>query len=291
MNKFLVLFFFSVLACNQSKTFDDIDIQSHRGAGGLWLENSISGFVNVLEFGINTLEMDLVVTADSRILVSHEPFFSAEICLDSNGKEVGAASIRKNNIYRMTYEQIRTFDCGSKQIFQFPNQKKIPTRKPLLVDVIDTIESIIQTKELDTMRYNIEIKSSVKSDDIFHPDPATFSELVFELIEKKLEWKQVTIQSFDFRVLQYFHTHHPEVRLSLVIGNELTIEENIDSPGFTPNIYSCNFMLLSKRRISEITRRWNGSVIPWTVNNRDDMDQLLKWGVDGIITDYPNRVK
>ena len=291
MNKFLFLIFVGAIACSQpSKTFDDIDLQGHRGARGLWPENSIPGFINVLELGVNTLEMDLAVTADSQLVVSHEPYFSSEICLDSSGNEIPEATQLKNRIYSMTHEQIWSFDCGSKMHPRFPTQEKFPTVKPLLSDVIDTIESIISTKGFDTIRYNIEIKSTVASDNLFHPEPAAYSDLVYNFIDGRLDWNRVTIQSFDFRVLQYFKQTYPDIQLALLIENELPWKANIDSLGFTPEIYSCDYMLLSRSIIKEIQAK-GMAVIPWTVNEREDMDQLLKWGIDGIITDYPDRTK
>ena len=125
---------------------------------------------------------------------------------------------------------------------------------------------------------------------LFHPKPADFSDLVYNLIDRKISWNQVTIQSFDFRVLQYFNKTYPNVQLALLIENEMEWKFNIDSLGFTPAIYSCNYMLLSRNIIEEMQSE-GMAVIPWTVNEREDMDQLLKWGVDGIITDYPNRTK
>jgi len=291
MNKLLVILFIGLIACSQpSKTFEEIDVQGHRGARGLWPENSIPGFVNVLELGVNTLEMDLAITADSQIVVSHEPYFSPEICLDYKGKEIPEKFQLNNNIYSMSYKQIRSFDCGSKPHPRFPDQEKISTYKPLFSDVIDTIESLISAKGLDSIRYNIEIKSAPEGDDIFHPTPAVFSDIVYQFLDKKLDWNRVTIQSFDFRVLQYFNETYPDVQLALLIENELPWKTNIDSLGFTPEIYSCDYMLLSKETIKEL-QTVGLAVIPWTVNERDDMDQLLKWGVDGIITDYPDRTK
>ena len=287
---YLVLVF-GLLACGQStKTFEEIDLQGHRGARGLWPENSLEGFINVLELGINTLEMDLAVTADSHLVVSHEPYFSSEICLDPKGNEISESAQLRNNIYQMSYADVKLYDCGSKPHPRFPEQDKFPIARPLLEHVLDSIESLAQLKGLDTMLYNIEIKTQVRGDDLFHPRPSVFSDLVYNLLDKKLSWNQVTIQSFDFRVLQYFNKTYPKVRLALLIENEPGWKANIDSLGFTPEIYSSDYMLLSQDIIEELQSE-GMAVIPWTVNEREDMDQLLKWGVNGIITDYPNRTK
>ena len=281
----------SIISCDKSnKTFEEIDLQGHRGARGLWPENSLEGFVKVIELGVNTLEMDLAVTADSQLVVSHEPYFSSEICLDSKGNEISESAQLRNNIYQMSYADVRSFDCGSKPHPRFPEQVKFPIIRPLLEDVLDSIESLVRLKRLDTMRYNIEVKTQVRGDEVFHPNPSDFSDLVYNLIDRKLPWNQVTIQSFDFRVLQYFNKTYPNVRLALLIENEMPWKVNIDSLGFAPEIYSCDYLLLSRDNIGKMQSE-GMAVIPWTVNEREDMDQLLKWGVDGIITDYPNRTK
>ena len=290
INRYLLISLIAIVSCQPKRTFQDIDLQGHRGARGLWPENTIPGFLNVLDLGVNTLEMDLAVSADGQLIVSHEPYFSAEICLDRNGNEIPEDQQLGYNIYKMTYDQVAEFDCGSKIHPRFPDQEKISTIKPRLVDVIHEVEAFLADKKLPKVNYNIEIKSSVPSDNLYHPTPAVFSDMVYQLLSLKLDWSRVTIQSFDFRVLQYFHQTYPDVTLALLIENELPWKTNIDSLGFTPQIYSCDYNLLTQEVVTELQAE-KMKVIPWTVNERSDMDRLLEWGVDGIITDYPNRTK
>ncbi len=263
-----------------------MDIQGHRGARGLAPENSISGFILAAELGVTTLELDLVVSKDKRLVVSHEPFFSPHFCFDSAGNEIPEDSII--NIYQLTYDQIKRYDCGSKRNDRFPNQELMTTNKPLLNHVIDSVEAYVLSKGLSPIRYNIELKTTKPTDSIFHPSPAEFSNLVYEFLRKRDILENVTIQSFDFRTIQYFHRKYPKVRLALLIENELPWNKNIDSLGFIPEIYSCYYQLLSQKSIKEIQEA-GMEVIPWTVNQTKDMHQLVGWGVDGIITDYPNR--
>ena len=98
----------------------------------------------------------------------------------------------------------------------------------------------------------------------------------------------MVIQSFDFRVLKYWHEKYPEVRLSALVDNLKTIDENLQALGFIPSIYSPEFRLLSKDEIKHC-HELNMRVIPWTVNEITDMLELKTWNVDGFITDYPNR--
>lgn len=278
------------MSCQAERTFQDIDIQGHRGARGLWPENSILGFIETLKLGVNTLEMDLAVTADNQLLISHEPYLSAEICLDSTGREIAKTDQYAFNIYQMDHRELMAFDCGSKIHPRFPNQKKMAVTKPLLADAIDAVERYIAENNLPMINYNIEIKTQAAYDNIYHPTPKVFSDLVYNLVNLKLDWSRVTIQSFDFRVIQYFHEKYPNVQLALLIENELPWKQNIDSLGFVPQIYSCDYSLLTKEVVKELQAE-NMKVIPWTVNERADMERLLTWGVDGLITDYPDRTK
>ena len=271
-----------------SKNNQAFDLQGHRGFRGLMPENTIPAFIKALDLEVTTLEMDLAVTKDRQLVVSHEPFMSAEMCLDSLGNEIPETQQLQYNIYQMTYQEVASFDCGSKPHPRFPEQQKIQVVKPRLVDVIDQVEDYLKVNSKPPVAYNIEIKSQPETDDLFHPTPSTFSDLVYAVLDEKLDWSRTTIQSFDFRVLQYFHERYPKVTLALLIENDLTVEENLDSLGFTPDIYSCYFPLLSRESVDLLHSR-DIRVIPWTVNEVADMKDVMELGVDGLITDYPNR--
>ncbi|MEQ9009694.1 MAG: glycerophosphodiester phosphodiesterase family protein, partial [Ekhidna sp.] len=159
---------------------------------------------------------------------------------------------------------------------------------PLLKDVIDSVESYIKSNGLDMINYNIELKTTLETDSVFHPHPETFSDLTYSLLKEMEILDRITIQSFDFRTLQYFHIHYSDVELALLIANELTWKANIDSLGFTPEIYSPYYLLLSQENVTELQNA-GMRVIPWTVNKSREIKNVLALGVDGIITDYPNR--
>ncbi|MFY0607838.1 MAG: glycerophosphodiester phosphodiesterase [Cyclobacteriaceae bacterium] len=276
-----------LLSCSPSSV-QEIDFQGHRGARGLMPENTIPGFIHALDLGVTTLEMDVVMTGDGQLLVSHEPYLSKEICLDTLGNEIGDSLELNLNIFKMRYEQIQRFDCGIKDHPRFKGQQKMQVSKPLLKEVVTAVETYVNDKNLASPNYNIEIKSMEIGDGVYHPHPQQYSELAFKEIDKLLLWDRVTIQSFDFRVLQHFHKAFPEVRLVQLVENDLSFQENIDSLGFNPYVYSCYFPLISREIISQLHAR-NIKVIPWTVNEVADMKRLLDWGVDGLISDYPNR--
>src|SRR5689334_22685883 len=177
------------------------DIQGHRGARGLMPENSIPAVLMALDSGVTTIELDVVVTSDKQLVVSHEPWISGSICYDLTGGPISDKDEKKFNIYHMTYAQIRRFDCGSKTNEEFPEQQRIAVTKPLLRDVVIAIENRIKSYNLYEVDYNIEIKSSPETDKKFHPSIDEYSEMIYELMDEYIPMDRLVIQSFDFRVL------------------------------------------------------------------------------------------
>ena len=285
----LILLIIICFGCVNSKSeMEEFDIQGHRGCRGLMPENSIPAFLKAVNLGVTTLEMDVVITKDTQVLVSHEPFMNAAFCLDTLGKSITSEEETTFNIYKMDMEQIKKYDCGSKPHSRFPEQEKVRVTKPLLSEVFDEVEGHIKQNNLSLINYNIEVKSEEAWDDIYHPTPQVFSELVYNLIDKKIDWKRITIQSFDFRILRYFHETYPKVQLAILVENNDGIEVNLENLGFRPPIYSCDFELLTQADVQHL-HELDVRVIPWTVNNLTDMQRLVGWGVDGLITDYPDR--
>jgi glycerophosphoryl diester phosphodiesterase len=264
------------------------DIQGHRGARGLKPENTIPAFLTALDSGVTTLELDVVITKDKEVIVSHEPWMSAAICSDPSGKPVSEKEEKKYNMYKMSYGQIKQFDCGSRGNARFPEQEKIAVFKPLLSEVIIAAENHIKNFTRYEVDYNIEIKSEKELDGKFQPAPEGFSDLVYNLINQYLPLERIVIQSFDFRVLKYWHEKYPQVRLAALVENLNTIDENMKELGFTPSIYSPDYKLLSKWEV-KYCHELNMRVIPWTVNDPEEMLALMGMGVDGFITDYPDR--
>ncbi|HMG91443.1 MAG TPA: glycerophosphodiester phosphodiesterase [Chryseolinea sp.] len=266
------------------------DIQGHRGARGLRPENTIPSFLMALDSGVTTLELDIAITKDKQVIVSHEPWMSAAICLDSSGTAISEKDQRKFNIYQMTYDQVQLFDCGSIGNSNFPRQEKIKTSKPLLRDVIVAVENHIKSYASYEVDYNIEIKSSPDGDKKFHPSVDEYSDLIYKLVDEYLPLDRVVIQSFDFRVLKYWHQKYPEIRLAALVENTKSIDANLADLGFKPSTYSPNFKLLNRDKVKYLHQQ-RIRVVPWTVNEISDMLSLKGMGVDGLITDYPDRAR
>jgi glycerophosphoryl diester phosphodiesterase len=266
------------------------DVQGHRGARGLMPENTIPAFLLALDSGVTTLELDVVVTKDKQLVVSHEPWISASICLDVMGSVIPTKEEKKFNIYQLTYEEVQRFDCGSKLNKDFPKQEKMKISKPLLSDVFAAIENRIKSYASYEVDYNIEIKSFPEGDKKFHPTIEEYSDLVYNLVDEYIPLERLVIQSFDFRVLKYWHKKYPQIRLAALVENTRSIDANIEALGFKPSIYSPNFKLLSKEKVQHLHQQ-KIRVIPWTVNEVSEMLSLKGMGVDGFITDYPDRAR
>jgi glycerophosphoryl diester phosphodiesterase len=233
--------------------------------------------------------MDLVITKDNQVLVSHEPFFNHEITTMPNGEFVLETNEKELNIYKMPYSEVIKYDVGSKVHPRFPQQKKMKVPKPLLSEVIDSVEIYTKTNKKPAVFYNIETKTTPQTDGIFHPEPREFVNLMMTVIfEKKIE-NRVIIQSFDRRTLQYLHQKHPEIKTALLVEDLDTKEfsKQIEDLGFVPTIYSPAQNLVTSKLVKECKFK-KVKLIPWTVNDLSSINKLIKMGVDGIISDYPN---
>lgn len=284
---FIALFTASTLSAQYIPRFD---VQGHRGARGLKPENTIPAFITALDSGVTTLEMDVVITSDNQVILSHEPWMSSSFCLDSTGSEISEKEEKRFNIYKMTYPQVSRFDCGLKGNTKFPQQSKMSQSKPLLRDVIVAVEDHIRSVTRYEVDYNIEIKSSPDGDNKEHPSVETFSDLVYELLDQYLPLDRIVIQSFDFRVLRYWHTKYPHVRLAALVENLKSIDANLHDLGFNPSIYSPHYKLINREKVRYLKGK-KIRVIPWTVNEEKEMLLLRGMGVDGFITDYPDRAR
>lgn len=284
-----------ILACSISQMtsgqyIPKFDIQGHRGARGLMPENTIPAFLMALDSGVTTVELDVAITKDKQVVVSHEPWMSAAICLNSEGKSYTEKEEKQYNIYQMMYEEVKQFDCGSKVNERFPNQVKLKVSKPLLRDVIVAVEYQIKNNSSYEVDYNIEIKSSQDGDNKLHPSVEEYSDLVYNLVDEYIPLERLVIQSFDFRVLKYWHHKYPGIRLAALVENTKSIEANLADLGFRPSVYSPSYKLLSREKVAYLHQH-KIRVIPWTVNEISDMLSLKGMGVDGIITDYPDRAR
>ena len=281
-------------ACHASKPITttvnttSLDKQGHRGGRGLMPENTIPAMLNGMDLGVTTLEMDVVISKDHQVVVSHDVYFNENITTTPEGNFLTKAEAPRRLLYTMPYDSIRKYDVGRKPHPDFPKQKKIAAYKPLLSDLLEATEAHAREKGR-SIAYNIEIKSRPENDGKKHPPVEEFVDLALRVIRQKGVQSRTTLQSFDPRALQVIHKNYPGTITSLLIEgtDRRSLEEQLKELGFTPSVYSPHFSLVTPELIRQCHAQ-NIRVIPWTVNSLEEMKKLQQMGVDGIISDYPD---
>ncbi|WP_179344033.1 glycerophosphodiester phosphodiesterase [Winogradskyella ursingii] len=268
------------MSCNTSK---ELDIQGHRGSRGLMPENSLPAFEKAIELGVTTLELDIAISKDKQIVVTHEPYMNPVICLKPDGSQI-SDSEEKINLYKLNYEDIKQYDCGNRFHPRFPDQEKLEVYKPLLSEVFNLAKS-----ENSKVNFNIEIKSEPDYYGVFTPQPQEYVKLVLDEINKDDMFERVNLQSFDINILEEIKKQSPQMPVALLVDESENISEKLEQLSFKPEIISPYFKLLT----SELIQKYHNKgfkIIPWTVNDEQDMIEMLRLNVDGIITDYPDRL-
>jgi glycerophosphoryl diester phosphodiesterase len=261
--------------------------QGHRGCRGLYPENTIPAMLHAVDLGVTALEMDVVITKDKQVILSHEPYFHHHITTTPVNSFIKEDEYTKFNIYQMTHNQVSEFDVGMKPHPEFLQQKKIRVIKPLLSEVIDIVEAYTASRKLPFQFYNVEIKSGESTDELYHPSPSEFVELVMQVIKSKNVEGRSNILAFDIRALQYLHAKYPLIKTTLLVEDKANVKNDVSKLGFVPAIYSPDYKLVDQSVVTEC-KEMGMKIIPWTVNDIAEIKQLIEWGVDGIVTDYPN---
>jgi glycerophosphoryl diester phosphodiesterase len=237
-----------------------------------------------------------VISQDKQVVVSHEPYFNAEFSIKPDGTPVTKSEQKSLVLYKMPYAEIKRYDVGSNGNPRFPEQQKQKVHKPLLSEVIAAAEAYRKEKGLPAFVYNIELKSEEAEYDQSQPRPAEFCDLVNAVLTKAaLPADRIIIQSFDFAMLQEWNRQIQvqkalPVRLAALVENIRGIDHNLKILGFKPAIYSPYFKLIGRDGVEKLHGQ-GIQVVPWTVNTVADMRRMLELGVDGLITDYPDRAK
>lgn len=263
-----------------------ISVHGHRGARGLYPENTVTACVGAAKLGVHAVEVDVVISQDHEVVVSHEAWMNSLLCLRPDGKAV-EDDPEKYNLYGMPYSEIKTYDCGQRAHPDFRSQLKLPEHKPLLRDVITSVEELLRREGLPPVIYNIEIKTEWP-DGKFNPPPALFVDLVAAEIQKAGLTERVHLQSFDVRILQEVKKRELPVSIGYLVETKDGLEAHLGRLGFIPHVFSPEYNLLSEEGMGSI-RQLGMQCIPWTVNDVRVMQMLLRMGVDGLITDYPDK--
>lgn len=267
----------------------DFDKEGHRGCRGLMPENTIPAMLNAIGLGVTTLEMDVCISKDKKVFLSHEAFFNHEITTKPDGGFIEEKEEKTFNMYQMNYAEIMKYDVGMKPHPRFPDQQKMKAVKPLLSDLFKAVSEYMVTRRRPFPFFNIETKCSPETDNKFHPAPAEFVELLMKEIKDGGMEDLVIIQSFDYRTLQYLHQHYPAIKTAMLVeaNSKSSFRKQMKDIGFTPTIYSPEAIMVIPDLIKDC-HDLNMKIIPWTVNDKRKIAELKAMGVDGIITDYPN---
>jgi glycerophosphoryl diester phosphodiesterase len=286
----------------------DFDIEGHRGARGLAPENTLAAFRRAVEIGVTTIETDIAVTKDLVPVVSHNPNLVPELTRDADGHWLGQPG---PSIHSLTLAELKRYDVGrsnprTKYARDFPHQQpsdgeRFPTLRELL-------ELVAQTP---AVRLNIETKLTPDNagDTVEAP---TFVRVIIDALRDAKLTDRVTIQSFDWRTLVEVKRVAPDMRTSCLTiesdGMNTMAAADGKSPwhaGLSRHEYPSIPALVTAAGCSTWSMFWRNltpvlvqqahalgiDVLPWTVNETADMQKLIDMGVDGIISDYPDRLR
>lgn len=286
------------------------DIEAHRGGRALFPENTLVSFAGALSMGVNTLELDLGVTRDGVIVISHERGLNPDLARGADGNYVAAPGIP---FVKLRLDEVKQFDVGqirpgSTYAAQFPDQHAVPgTKIPTLKELFD----LVRRSGNNDVRLNVETKIDPNHPDE-SPPPERFVAVLLDLLREEKFEDRVMVQSFDWRTLQLVQKRAPDiptVYLTLQVGREPTVfpdRASEWSAGFNPAdhgrsiprtikaaggaIWSPYWRDVTPELIAE-SHALGLKVVVWTVNQPPDMARLIDMGVDGIISDRPDLLR
>ncbi|RZJ95051.1 MAG: glycerophosphodiester phosphodiesterase [Hymenobacter sp.] len=267
------------------------EVHGHRGCRGLRPENTLPAFLHAVALGVDVVELDVVISQDYQVVVSHEPWLSAKLGRDALGQPIDPAREQQYNLYQLPYATIRHCSLGEWPHPAFPKQQPVLSCRPLLRDVLQQVTAASQHLGR-SVGFSVELKSSPEGDDIFHPRPAQFVELVVAELQAAGTASHTTLLSFDPRILQTARRCYPSLALCLLIEDHLPATPNLfTSLGFEPEVLGPDFQLLSAAVVQSIRAAYPQlRLVPWTVNALEEIETVISWQPDAITTDYPNRV-
>jgi glycerophosphoryl diester phosphodiesterase len=293
------------------------DLQGHRGARGLAPENTLPAFALAMDLGVTTLELDTAVTSDGVVVVAHDRCLNPDITRDGNGNWI---SVPNRTVHSLRLSELKEFDVGrinpaSRYAQRFPEQKGMDgVSMPTLSEVFE----LVQLRNNTSIRFNIETKLSPSHPEEA-PEPVEFVDILLDTIRSAQVLRRVTIQSFDWRTLHIARRLEPDICVSYLTTQQspgATIVPGQDSPwtdgiqhslhGSVPRmiaaasrafgsnrdgvIWSPHFADIDRSLVDE-SHALNIAVLPWTLNVTEEFERAVHLGVDGLITDYPDRAR
>jgi glycerophosphoryl diester phosphodiesterase len=246
-----------------------IEVHAHRGGRAVLPENTLPAFEYAIAHGIDALELDMAVTKDGIVVVSHDPFLAKPICSGPREKAI---------IRELTLEEVRQWDCGAIRNPEFAKQQTVPgTRMP-------TLDEVLALAPKGSFRFNMETKIFPEHPELT-PPPDEFVRLVLALIRKHHLESRVILQSFDFRTLHAMKKQAPEIKLAALYSGPAKSFAEIGREA-KADMVSPEHRLVTPERV-RTAHSAGFPVVPWTANETEDWDRLIAAGVDAIITDDP----
>jgi glycerophosphoryl diester phosphodiesterase len=258
-----------------------MDVQGHRGARGHLPENTLPAFARALELGVTTLELDTGVTRDGIVVVHHDRRLNPDVAR-INGAWISSPG---PTVHSLSFEELQRYDVGrirpgSEYAQRFPSQKPIDgTRIPRLSDLFALAGKT-------QVRFNIETKLlPTHADETLGPEPFARA-LIAEIRKAGLE-RRTTIQSFDFRTLKIVEREAAEIETVYLTEGKDSQPKTVHAAG--GKIWSPDFRVLKRETVEE-AHRLGIRIVVWTVNEPADIQRMIDWKLDGVISDYPDRV-
>ena len=282
-----------------------IKIYGHRGARGVLPENTLESFKYLFENNIRAYETDILISKDNIPVITHDFKLDPSYTKDVNGNWIEDENIK---IIDLTYEEILKYDVGtlnklSRYGRKFINQKSLDNQKiPKLSDLL----KLSSDNDFDDLLINLEIKSTPIEEGLT-PSPEEMVKIVIDEVGRSNLSDKIIYSSFDWRVLREIKERDPKIpRAHLTSGAKGKIYDKSPWLDFTPlhsevelpklikalggSAWHPNYKDVNKE-IIEISRNEGLPVNVWTVNKEQDMLRMIDYGVDGIMTDYPLKLK
>ncbi len=278
LSRFVNLPIYLVLIFTTSAALADIKVQGHRGARAERPENTLSAFQYALDAGVDVLELDLGVSKDDVLIISHDPIIN-QFCLRDGKPPAQATPVRSQ-----TLSQLKELDCGSVKNPKFPNQLPQPGEKMPTLEELFHMVARADTKISRDVTFNIETKVLVTRPELT-ASAEHFSELLVKKIQDHKLQKRVVVQSFDHRTLKWVKKLDPSIATSQLTANNfvdlVAAAKSIDAQYISPDWKSITREMVLEFQASGLR------VAPWTANTTESWDALIAMGVDEIITDDP----
>ncbi|MCC6586417.1 MAG: glycerophosphodiester phosphodiesterase [Bryobacterales bacterium] len=270
MSRCLLLKAIFIMTVISAQSYPRILVHGHRGARAVRPENTLPAFEYAIGVGADVLELDLAVTKDNVLVVSHDPVLPEKTCQGP----AGATRV----IREMTLEQLREWDCGSRPNTVFPKQQPVPLAG------VPTFDEVLAVAPRGKFEFNVETKIFARQPELT-PDPETFARLVIDAVRRHKLESRVMIQSFDFRTLEAAARIAPEIRRSALYSGpprDLVALTRVARA----SICSPEHRLVTPMNVRALHDA-GLQVVPWTANDPESWQRLIDARVDAIITDDP----